>query len=538
MPRKALRMMLPLLMLVATALPLAARQSADAVAEGVQRRVELLRVAGELEIGGATIRHDPTLAAVYDARLYTPLWTEAAGAELAQALQALRDDGLDPEHYNATAISQLSAMPRTAETAADLELLRTDAFMRAAYDLRFGKVDRERHQVARDLARPVVGEDAVAAITELILSGRPRAALAGLRPDHFIYRGLVQALAQLRGVQAVGGWPVVPAGPTLRLGDEDERVPVLRERLVMGGDLDPEDVVTGNRFDEALDAAVRRFQHRHALNEDGAVGRATLAELNVPVEARIDQVRINLERARWFTHDLPQSFVAANIAGAKVYMVRDGDVIFETRAVVGTTYRSTPIFTDQMRYLELNPTWTVPPGIVGDILNNIRRDPNYLRTMNMRVLDRSGRPVDPATIDFSQYTARTFPYVFRQEPGPLNALGRIKFMFPNQYNVYLHDTPSRELFAREDRNFSSGCIRVEDPIRLAELILDEPVRWSREAIEAAIATGQTRTIPLATPFPVLILYWTASADLHGEVHYYRDAYQRDASLLAALNRAM
>ncbi|HWV57996.1 MAG TPA: L,D-transpeptidase family protein, partial [Longimicrobiales bacterium] len=337
---------------------------------------------------------------------------------------------------------------------------------------------------------------------------------------------------------AVGGWPVVPAGPTLRLGDEDERVPVLRERLVMGGDLDPEDVVTGNRFDEALDAAVRRFQHRHALNEDGAVGRATLAELNVPVEARIDQVRINLERARWFTHDLPQSFVAANIAGAKVYMVRDGDVIFETRAVVGTTYRSTPIFTDQMRYLELNPTWTVPPGIVGDILNNIRRDPNYLRTMNMRVLDRSGRPVDPATIDFSQYTARTFPYVFRQEPGPLNALGRIKFMFPNQYNVYLHDTPSRELFAREDRNFSSGCIRVEDPIRLAELILDEPVRWSREAIEAAIATGQTRTIPLATPFPVLILYWTASADLHGEVHYYRDAYQRDASLLAALNRAM
>lgn len=536
MLRGALPWLPPILALALAAPVAAARQAQEAVAEALARRVELLRVAGELEIAGARIRFHPTLAGVYDARLYAPLWDGRTGTELVGALRALRDDGLEPSHYHVDAIAALEREPPSPEVAADLDLLRTDAFVRAAHDLRFGKVDRERHEAGRDLSRPVVGDDPVQAILSLVASGSPREALASLRPDHFIYRGLVQELARLRTLEARGGWPTVPSGPALRLGDVDPRVPLLRERLVLSGDLDPEDAGEGDRFDEALDAAVRRFQHRHALNEDGVVGRATVAEMNVPVAARIDQVRINLERARWFTHDLPASFVAANIAGARVYVVRDGDVVFETRAVVGTTYRATPVFTDVMRYIELNPTWTVPPGIVGDILANIRRDPDYLRRMDMRVLDRSGRPVDPSTIDFSQYTARSFPYIFRQEPGPLNALGRIKFMFPNQYNVYLHDTPSRELFAREDRNFSSGCIRVEDPITLAELVLDDP-RWTRETLEAAIATGRTRTIPLEVPLPVLILYWTASADLHGEMHYYRDAYGRDAPLLRALDRA-
>jgi murein L,D-transpeptidase YcbB/YkuD len=176
----------------------------------------------------------------------------------------------------------------------------------------------------------------------------------------------------------------------------------------------------------------------------------------------------------------------------------------------------------------------VPPGIVGEILAHVRSDPGYLARINMRVLDRSGRPVNPASIDFGRYTGASFPYVFRQEPGPQNPLGQIKLMFPNEHNVYLHDTPSRQLFDREQRTFSHGCIRVQDPIRLAELVLDDP-RWTREALLAGIAAGGTRTIPLAQPLPVVIQYWTASTDLHGELHFYRDVYARDRPLLRALD---
>ncbi|MHB1168278.1 MAG: L,D-transpeptidase family protein, partial [Longimicrobiales bacterium] len=292
---------------------------------------------------------------------------------------------------------------------------------------------------------------------------------------------------------------------------------------------------SGDRFDAALEAAVRSFQHRHGLNEDGIVGPATVAELNVPVERRIEQVRANLERARWITHDLPDTFLAVNIAGAKAYLVRGGAVVFESRAVVGAVNTATPVFRASLQYLDLNPTWTVPPGIVGEVLAAVRRDPRYLKRNDFVVLDRNGRSVDALRVDFAGYTARTFPYVFRQKPGPANPLGRIKFMFPNRYNVYLHDTPARELFGREQRTFSHGCIRVEDPLRLAELVLDD-VAWSRAAIEAAMADGRTRTIRLEKALPVLLLYWTASTDLHGELHYYRDVYERDAPLLRELNR--
>jgi murein L,D-transpeptidase YcbB/YkuD len=320
---------------------------------------------------------------------------------------------------------------------------------------------------------------------------------------------------------------------TLRPDNTDAAVPQLRRRLRAEGYAtgvgSPPDV-----FDPALVEAVRSFQHRHGLNEDGIVGPSTIAELNVPVRTRIDQVRINLERARWLAHELPDTFLAVNIAGAKVYLVRADSVAFETRAVVGKTATRTPVFAAALRHIDLNPTWTVPPGIVGEVLARIRRDPGYLAREAIRVLDGGGRRIDPATVDFARYSSRSFPYTFRQDPGPANPLGQVKLVFPNDHNVYLHDTPSRELFEREDRNFSHGCIRVKDPLRLAALVLDDPA-WTVDSLRAAIAAGGTRTIPLRRPVPVLILYWTASTDLHGELHYYRDAYRRDARVLQELD---
>jgi len=360
-------------------------------------------------------------------------------------------------------------------------------------------------------------------------------ALSDLRPRHFVYDGLVRALAEMRGIQQRGGWDSIPAGSTMGLDSTDVRVPSLRRRLMVEGDLRAEDAVPGYRFDGALEAAVKSFQHRHGLNEDGRVGEVTLAALNVPVERRIDQLRVNLERARWITHVLPDTLVAVNVAGARVYVLEGDSVVFESRGIVGKGYTQTPIFTAPMRYVDLNPTWTVPPGIVGEVLADIRRDPGYLDRHSMKVLDASGHAVDPGDIDFSQYTDSTFPYVFRQEPGPTNPLGRIKLMFPNEHNVYLHDTPTPELFGREERLFSHGCIRVEDPLGLAEIVLGDAARWNRTTLQEAIDTGAQRTLRLPTPIPVFVLYWTAAVDLQGTVHFSEDVYHRDAAILSALN---
>jgi murein L,D-transpeptidase YcbB/YkuD len=211
--------------------------------------------------------------------------------------------------------------------------------------------------------------------------------------------------------------------------------------------------------------------------------------------------------------------------------------LYETRAVVGTPYTKTPVFSGMMRYIELSPTWTVPRGIVREVLAHVQRNRSYLAVQGMRVFTHAGAAVDPSGIAFDRYSAATFPYVFRQDPGPLNPLGGIKFVFPNGYNVYLHDTPQRELFARGQRTFSHGCIRIENPLALAELLLDEPDVWNVSTLDSEIAKGETRTLMLGEPIPVLILYWTAVADRHGELHFYPDVYGRDAPLLRALNRS-
>jgi murein L,D-transpeptidase YcbB/YkuD len=505
----------------------------DSVPREIEQRVELLRDAGKLVIAGATVRNRRVLGDVYEASSFAPLWTDASVArQLFEALRTTSADGLDPADYNVAAIDSLTRMPPGAVTIAELDLLRTDALMRVTHDLRFGRVTPTAGEATVARGATNAGEIGADEMLRLIRSGRLRVEIDALRPDHFVYRGLVGALADLRSIEMRGGWQAVPLR-TLRPDSTDAAVPQLRRRLRAEGYAtgvgSPPDV-----FDPALVEAVRSFQHRHGLNEDGIVGPSTIAELNVPVRTRIDQVRINLERARWLAHELPDTFLAVNIAGAKVYLVRADSVAFETRAVVGKTATRTPVFAAALRHIDLNPTWTVPPGIVGEVLARIRRDPGYLAREANRVLDGGGRRIDPATVDFARYSSRSFPYTFRQDPGPANPLGQVKLVFPNDHNVYLHDTPSRELFEREDRNFSHGCIRVKDPLRLAALVLDDPA-WTVDSLRAAIAAGGTRTIPLRRPVPVLILYWTASTDLHGELHYYRDAYRRDARVLQELD---
>lgn len=518
------------------ALVMAANSSTaqTSIASELENHVRVLRDGGRISIEGVSLTRVADIIEAYEENAFQPLWTNARTiGELDAVIRSMEADGLRPADYNQAEIAALVRERPSPLVSARLDLLRTDAMIRIGHDLRYGRAISARAAAANGLGKdPGLGS---MALRRMILSGHLARDVDALRPHHFVYRGLVGALAQLRRIERAGGWSTVPGGPPLRRDSTDARVALLRRRLVAEGYAGAGHALSEMRFDSALEAAVRSFQHRHGLNEDGIVGPATLAELNVPVQIRIEQIRANLERARWIAHDLPDTFLAVNIAGAKVYLVRDGAVVFESRAVVGATRTTTPIFHASLHHLELNPTWTVPPGIVGEVLAAVRQDPTYLDRNGFTLLDRAGHRVEVSGIDFSRYSARTFPYVFRQDPGPANPLGRIKFVFPNAYNVYLHDTPARELFGREQRTFSHGCIRVQDPTRLAELVIDDSA-WSRAVIETAIGRAGTRTIRLDRPLPVLILYWTASADLHGELHYYRDVYDRDAPLLNELNR--
>jgi len=280
---------------------------------------------------------------------------------------------------------------------------------------------------------------------------------------------------------------------------------------------------------------VLAFQKRHHLGVDGVVGPATLAAMNVTAEERVDQIRVNLERMRWVYDELPDNMLLVDIAGQEVQLRHGEKVVWASRVIVGRQERPTPVFRDQVEYLELNPRWTVPPTILKkDILPAMRKDPGYLKQKGLQVVTRDGEPVSPGSVDWST-PASKFPYMIRQPPGDKNALGQIKFMFPNRFSVYLHDTPNRNLFQKPRRLFSSGCVRVERPWELAELVLNDPARWNQDTFAQIVAAKKTRWVHLAKPLPVILAYWTAEAGANGEVMFREDVYERDAAVLSALD---
>ncbi len=505
----------------------------------LERLIEQFRADGSLAIGESQIAAVKLIPAVYERRDYAPAWVSDASADaVMEAIRYSYDQGLDPDDYHWQAIKDLRnrvAAGAGPEAAAQLEILLTDAVVRLAYHASFGKVVPGELDPNWNFDRRLHIPDPVTELGNVIGTTDLRSAIR----EHFdapvFYHRLREGLARYRQIAAEGGWPTVPPGPTLKLGMTSDRVVTLRERLQRTGDLADAPADDPGLFDATIKQAVITFQDRHGLGPDGAVGPATLAALNVTAEQRIDQIRVNLERIRWVYRELPSDYVITDIAGFHVYLVRDGEFVWQARAQVGKPYRNTPVFRDYIRYLEFNPTWTVPPTILReDILPRLKRDPGYLAERNMEVLTFSRQPVDASTIDWQSVSADHFPYLLRQGPGPDNALGRVKFMFPNAHAVYIHDTPSKGLFARSERTFSSGCIRVERPFELAELVLDDPARWDPQGIQQVLDSMRTQRVNLKEPLPVLILYWTAEADAQGRVHFRKDVYGRDAPVLEAL----
>jgi murein L,D-transpeptidase YcbB/YkuD len=513
---------------VALALPLllardSRAQEAASESEILREHVEQIRDDPGADISGAPIAARRLLPDLYARRGFTPAWTSAAARE--ELLRAIREsaaDGLDPEDYLLSTLERVRAEAEAAGASLDAkvhyDLLLSEALTRLLYHLIFGKVDPRSFDANWNFARRVHLEDPAAYLQETIDSGDLLARIDREKPQHDLYRRLKAELAHQRELAAR---PAAAATTASGLAAQ------LKDNGDLAADAPPEPA--------EVDAALKRFQARHGLDPDGAVGPATQAALNVPIGARIEQIRVNLERGRWLLHDLAPTFLLVNVAGFEVYYLRDRTVVWSARAQVGKPYRATPIFRSEMTYLVLNPTWTVPPSILAhDILPAQKRDRSTLAKKRLQVIDHDGRPVPESSIDWANATPRNFRYMLRQAPGPDNALGRVKFMFPNAYSVYLHDTPSKALFEKSERAFSSGCIRVENPLELAALLLEGQQGWDRQAIDRAVAGGKTESVTLARPLPVLLTYWTAWVDRDGVLQLRTDIYGRDAKVAAGL----
>ena len=483
----------------------------------------------------------------YQNRSDAPAWIDNRKAtpqmdELIAALQAADREGLDPELYNVSTLTArrqeagrglLTAKGFEASEASRLDVWFTYLYLRYASDLTTGVANLSHADPdwrIRDKQANVV-----TLLKTALDEHRVGQSLRDLIPRHAQYERLRSALAEYRELAKRGGWQPVPAGLKLKRGQSNAAVPAVARRLALTGDYSHAVNEQNQTYDAELQEAVKRFQRRHGLEPDGTVGPAVVAAMNVPVSDRIDQIALNLERWRWLPRDLGERYVLVNIPEYRLEVWDSGQVPLSMRVVVGKKDTPTPIFADDMTYIVFAPYWNVPPDIVQkETLPSVMRDPAFLQRTNMEVLDKSGNVVEPSSVDLDNPAA----YRFRQRPGASNSLGLVKFMFPNSFNVYLHDTPADSLFARATRSFSHGCVRLEEPAKLAQYVLADQPDWTPEKIDAAMHAPEERSVKLRKTLPVYLGYWTARVAADGILQFRGDLYGIDARQTTMLGQAI
>ncbi len=493
----------------------------------------------------------PLVVRFYERRGFRPAWCTGRGprdvafqlaAELGRAPAeglALEDGHADSLRARLPSLESGPLGPHPDPRAlADLDLLLTRSFFTHAAHLSTGLLDPARlpadwHVRPRRLDLVRVLEGALAAHD---VAG----ACAAIAPSQEGYVRLLGLLRRYRAIAAAGGWAAVPPGPPLRLGARGARVRRLRERLAAAGDLEA-GPSAGESFDAGLFRAVKRFQARHGLDTTGVVGPRDLAELAVSARARIRQIEVNLERWRWLPDTLGTRYLLVNIPAFTLEVRERGRPVLAMRVVVGRELSRTPLFSDSITYLVFNPVWEVPPDIAAsEVLPAVQKDPEYLVKNHLRVFSGRGpqaREVDPASVDWRTVTPESFHFSIKQDPGPQNAVGHVKFMCPNQYAVYLHDTPAGQLFGTPERDLSHGCVRVEKPLELAEYLLAGKKGWDSLRVAMAFDTLRNQAVILPHPVSVHLLYWTAWVDDRGRAQFRRDVYGLDSLLVAVLSHS-
>ncbi|WP_400190645.1 murein L,D-transpeptidase [Hymenobacter sp. B81] len=470
-------------------------------------------------------------------------------------------EGLDPKDYRIVDIEPLLAkLKEAADTTQrnalekEIDLALSATYFNWADDFYRGIVNpREVKNIDWKVKRNKIKlHKALMTILQERESTYPYYEFAPLHPE---YDRLRDALARYRSMQRNGGWPTVPAVKSLRPGDSSAVVPALRRRLLgFKPDGTPNPGVAAaavpvasqpgqpaarpresQRYDTELVAAVKAFQEQNGLKPDGRIGPETVRLLNVPLQQRIDQIILNMERWRWIPKRFEPDYLLVNIPDYKLHVVEGGKEVMTMRVIVGKALNATPVFSDKLEYVVLAPYWNVPYSIIDkEMRGNLSRDPvGTLDRLDMEVVKGSGAkatPVDPTSIDWANLTEKTWRYTLRRRPGPKNDLGDVKFIFPNSNDVYLHDTPHDELFNQTKRGFSHGCVRVEKPLELAEYLLRKKPGWDAAKIRETIAGRQEQYVSVAEKLPVYLVYFTTWVDEAGNVHFRDDIYEHDKSL--------
>lgn len=475
---------------------------------------------------------------------YYPLWKSSKNrADAIDAIERAYEHGLLPKDYHLEQIANLNNKFYDLETKeyAELDLLLTDAIILYGYHLVKGKI--KPHDLS--FSWNFIERDLPPSTKKLMLSALKDEsldkALFSLEPQDDEYKLLKEHLKKNKDIIENGAWRKLGFSKVIHPGDSLSEISLLRDRMIAENYLSESDTSSSNVYDAKLLLAVEKFQLLHGLNSDGVIGNNTLRALNMSAEDNQKKIICNLERRRWIKFPEDKPYIKVNIASFKLNFIEGDTLVYDSHVVVGKAHKETPLFMDELRYIVINPTWTLPFSITStETLGKLKRDPNYLQKHNMNLIDSKGNIVSCEGIDWSKYKTGHFPYMVRQEPGPSNALGRVKFMFPNKYAIYLHDTPSKSLFAREERAFSHGCIRLQNPLTFAEFLLkrENEEMWDTAVIDSIVKTSKLTSISLKHRYPVLLMYQTAGETPEGELYYYHDIYNRDEKLYNLLSVEM
>jgi L,D-transpeptidase YcbB len=473
-----------------------------------------------------------------------PVWINSNvlgknGYVLLNYIRQVTRHGLNPSDYHLFLLEKyvdktVLFMAMDTEDLMKLDILLTDAFLFLGLQLYYGKVDSEKEGENWKIQRKEPELQLNRKLEEALAAGNIANGLNMLAPRYRSYWGMKEDLAFFLSLQDEP-WPVIMCDTTINPGQSNQLLPKIRERLIKLR-YNFSNNVSGT-YDQDLEKQIRLFQQDWGLNADGVIGLGTLLALNTSPQKLINRLKVNMERFRWLPLHEPQKYLMVNIASFDLVLIEGVDTLISMRAIVGKNYRKTPVFDAKMTYIVFGPSWTVPPTILrNDVIPELLKGPEYLKKKNMKLLRYNGSEIAYSEIDWDKISKDNFPYMVRQNPGPDNALGKVKFMFPNSYNVYIHDTPSRGNFARDDRAMSSGCIRIEKPFELAELLLADSQEWPPEKIYTAMQQNRGQTAGLKTPVDVLLLYLTAWTDRNGRVQFRKDIYMRDELVLNALNQ--
>lgn len=508
----------------------------------------------EISVGDELIHASEAVPRFYANRQYEPAWINEKGVTLnafilMKSVSEAEAHGLRADDYHLglieeyiSQIHQEQLLEKSLEPAkiVELELLLTDAFMIYGSHLHLGRVNPETLYPEWTANRRKL--DMAAILQSALENNEIEETLQRFFPPFPVYLELKNALSYYKKIRFEGGWPLLSEIEKLEKGDSTDVVLALRKRLLATKDLQV--ALSGDStdyyFDKNLVVAVKKFQRRHGLSIDGVVGEETLTALNTSLEDKICKIKLNMERCRWLPNSLGSRYILVNIAAFHLDVVEDGETVLDMKVIVGEKYNKTPVFSSEMTYLVFNPYWHVPPEIAAEeILPKIKRDSTYLEKENFTVFsgwDRDSEKLDAKAVDWDTLNVNNFSYKLRQGSGPNNALGEVKFMFPNKFSVYLHDTPATGLFDHPVRTFSHGCMRINKPWELAKYLLKDDPAWTEESIENITRKSQRTIVNLPNPIMVHVLYWTAWTDKNFVVNFRDDIYNRDQVLLEALNK--